>query len=79
MLSLLTVRYCQLLGLILISEMLEFQKIHVLELMNESMSCFFAFDNKRSRQGHLAFRLRFWLLFNVRLRQGSRLVRHYPN
>lgn len=52
-------------------------------MMKESMSFFFAFGSKdlpkESRQGHLAFSLRFWPLFNVRFMQGSRVVGHHPN
>lgn len=81
--SIIIERYYQLLSLLLISEMLECEKICVLELMKESMSCFFAFGNKDllkgSRQGHLAFSLGFWPLFHVRFMQGGRVVRHLSN
>lgn len=60
--SIIIERYYQLLSLLLISEMLECEKICVLELMKESMSCFFAFGNKDllkgSRQGHFGLQSR---------------------
>lgn len=61
---------------------LEFEKICLRNDEREYV-LFFAFGNKDlpkgSRQGHLAFSLRFWLLFKVRFMQGSRVVRQHPN